>query len=476
VTSNFATGSPVTIQVTLQVNAGTISASPTPLVFTAPAGSTAALTQNVAVSGAPGPLTFSVSAIASSGNWLTATPGTANTPATVQVTANPSGLGINTYAGSITITSPGATGSPITIPVTLNVVAPQTLTVTPASLQFAYTIGQTGAPAGQTVQVQSSGGAVAFGAAASSTGNWLQVSPATGTTPAALTVSVNAQGLSAGTYSGTVTVTSQNSLAATPVQVTLTVSTIPKPVIAGITNGASGASNAISPGETIVIYGTGLGPAALVSGVLAANGRVATTLSDTQVSFAGGQAFAPMIYAWNQQTGGMVPYGVAGLNTVTVQVIYKGVASDPFTINVAAVTPGIFTQNFASAGPGLIFNSDGHTVNTPNTPAAKGSVIAVYMTGGGLTSPASIDGSITPSTPGSVLPKPLLAVTATVGGLPATVTYGGAAPGFVAGFMQVNVTIPPNAPSGIIPLVISLGATATSDGTPSQPGVTVAVQ
>jgi uncharacterized protein (TIGR03437 family) len=213
-----------------------------------------------------------------------------------------------------------------------------------------------------------------------------------------------------------------------------------------------------------------------VSGVLAANGRVATTLSDTQVSFAGGQAFAPMIYAWNQQTGGIVPYGVAGLNTVTVQVIYKGVASDPFTINVAAVTPGIFTQNFASAGPGLIFNSDGHTVNTPNTPAAKGSVIAVYMTGGGLTSPASIDGSITPSTPGSVLPKPLLAVTATVGGLPATVTYGGAAPGFVAGFMQVNVTIPPNAPSGIIPLVISLGATATSDGTPSQPGVTVAVQ
>jgi uncharacterized protein (TIGR03437 family) len=476
VTSVNAAGSPLIVPVTLQVGSGTISAATTPLVFTAPAGSSTALTQNVTVSGSPGPLTFSVVASTASGNWLTVTPGSANTPATVQVTANPSGLGINSYAGSITITSPGATGSPITIPVTLNVVSPQTLTVTPASLQFAYTIGQTGSPASQTVQVQSSGGAVAFTAAASSSGNWLQVSPATGTAPAALTVSVNGQGLGAGTYSGTVTVTSQNSLVATPVQVTLTVSTVPKPVITGITNGASGASNAISPGETIVIYGTGLGPAVLVSGVLASNGRVATTLSDTQVSFAGGQAFAPMIYAWNQQTSGMVPYGIAGLNSATVQVIYKGVASDPFTINVTAVTPGIFTQNQTATGPGLIFNSDGRTVNTLNTPAAKGSVIAVYMTGGGLTSPASVDGSITPSTPGSVLPVPLLAVTATVAGIPAKVTYAGAAPGFVAGFMQVNVTIPPNGLAGILPLVISLGATAISDGIPSQPGVTVAVQ
>jgi uncharacterized protein (TIGR03437 family) len=326
------------------------------------------------------------------------------------------------------------------------------------------------------VQVQSSGGAVAFTAAASSTGNWLQVSPSTGTTTAALTVSINAQGLAAGTYSGTVNVTSQNSLVATPVQVTLTVTTVPKPVITGVTNGASGASNAISPGETIVIYGSGLGPPVLLYGGLASNGLVATTLSDTQVSFAGGQAFSPMIYAWSQQTSGMVPFELAGLNSVTVQVIYKGVASDPFTINVTGATPGIFTQNYESAGPGLIFNSDGHTVNTPNTPAAKGSVIAVYMTGGGLTSPPSVNGSITPTTPGSVLPKPLLAVTATVGGLPATVTYAGAAPGFVAGFMQVNVTIPPRAPSGILPLVISLGATTVSAGTPSQPGVTVAVQ
>jgi uncharacterized protein (TIGR03437 family) len=186
-----------------------------------------------------------------------------------------------------------------------------------------------------------------------------------------------------------------------------------------------------------------------------------------------------MIYAWNQQTSAVVPFeitGSTGLNTVTVQVTYKGVASDPFTIAVTPLTPGVFTQNQSAAGPGLIFNSDGHTVNTPSAPAAKGSVIAVYMTGGGLTTPASVDGAITPTTPGSVLPKPLVAVTATVAGIPATVTYAGAAPGFVAGFMQVNIEIPPRAPSGILPLVISLGATITSAGTPSQPGVTVAVQ
>jgi uncharacterized protein (TIGR03437 family) len=390
---------------------------------------------------------------------------------------NPSGLALNTYTGSVTITAAGVAGSPITIPVTLNVVAPQTLTVTPTSLQFAYTIGQVAAPTSQTVQVRSSAGTASFTAAATSTGNWLQVSPTSGSAlPASLTVSVSPQGLTAGTYNGTIAVNSPGSVTVT-LPVTLTVGTVPKPVITGITNGASGASNAISPGETIVIYGSGLGPADVVTGVLAANGRVATTLSDTQVIFnVGGADPAPLIYVWNQQTSAMVPYEVAGLNSVTVQVIYKGVISDPFSISVVPVTPGIFTQNFASAGPGLIFNSDGHTVNTPNTPAAKNSTIAVYMTGGGLTTPPSVTGSITPSTPGSVLPKPLVAVTATVAGIPATVTYGGAAPGFVAGFMQVNVTIPPRAPSGVLPLVISLGATVTSDGTPSQPGVTVAVQ
>ena len=37
---------------------------------------------------------------------------------------------------------------------------------------------------------------------------------------------------------------------------------------------------------------------------------------------------------------------------------------------------------------------------------------------------------------------PLQTVTATVGGIPAVVSYAGGAPGFVAGVMQLNLQIP----------------------------------
>ena len=69
------------------------------------------------------------------------------------------------------------------------------------------------------------------------------------------------------------------------------------------------------------------------------------------------------------------------------------------------------------------------------------------------------------------MPKPILNVTATIGGVPAQVLYAGGATGMVAGAIQVNILVPAGAPSGpSVPIVITIG-TATS-----QPGVTVAIQ
>ena len=67
-------------------------------------------------------------------------------------------------------------------------------------------------------------------------------------------------------------------------------------------------------------------------------------------------------------------------------------------------------------------------------------------------------------------PAPLLAVAVTINGQPAQYTYAGEAPGLVAGMMQLNVQIPANAPSGALPIVVSIG------GNPSQNGVTVSVE
>jgi uncharacterized protein (TIGR03437 family) len=69
------------------------------------------------------------------------------------------------------------------------------------------------------------------------------------------------------------------------------------------------------------------------------------------------------------------------------------------------------------------------------------------------------------------LPKPSLPVSVQINGETAEVTYAGAAPGEVAGMLQVNARIPADAPSGtVVPITITVG-----DAT-SQAGVTVAIK
>jgi uncharacterized protein (TIGR03437 family) len=102
-------------------------------------------------------------------------------------------------------------------------------------------------------------------------------------------------------------------------------------------------------------------------------------------------------------------------------------------------------------------------LNGPAHPAPKGSIVTVFGTGEGATVPTVADGQVN----SIVFPKPLLPGSATIGGQPAALAYLGAAPGFVAGVLQVNITVPANAPSGAaVPIVLTIGpnkspATAT---------------
>jgi uncharacterized protein (TIGR03437 family) len=149
---------------------------------------------------------------------------------------------------------------------------------------------------------------------------------------------------------------------------------------------------------------------------------------------------------------------------------YAGVQSNPVSMNVSNAAPGIYTLNQAGNGPGAIINQDGVTVNGANTPEKRGNIISVYMTGEGQTNPPGQDGVIIPPVL-SALKTPQLPVTATVGGVSASVIFAGSAAGLVSGVMQVNLQIPTTVtPGSSVPIVISVG------GTPSQTGVTVAVQ
>jgi len=414
----------------------------------------------------------------SGGNWLSASVnGTAisngqslQTPVTpLTVSANPAGLSAGTYNGSITLTPNG--GSQVTLSVTLTV-QQNTVSATPTSLTFSYTARST-APSSQQINVSGGGASLNYTASVNTTtgGNWLSVTPTSGTTSAnpTLTVSVNPGSLGAGTYTGTVTVAgASGATGSTTVNVTLTV-TAPLPTISQVASAASYIGQSISPGEIIVIFGTGLGPTPLVGLALDSTGKVATTVGGAQV-FVGGIA-APMIYASNSQVAAVVPYDIAPLKSTTVYVKFLNQTSNVIGLSVTPTQPGIFTANASGTGPGAILNQN-FQPNSPANPAAKGSVVSIYMTGEGVTSPSSVNGAVTQANlpAPQVTPAGRLPVAVTIDGSPVAIQYAGEAPGLVAGVLQVNAIIPATARTGDLPLVVSIG------GVTSQTGVTVSVR
>jgi len=232
---------------------------------------------------------------------------------------------------------------------------------------------------------------------------------------------------------------------------------------AGMKNAAGYQAGKVAPGEIFALFGSGLGPASAAGFSLNAQNQMPTTLGGTQVLFDG--VAAPLIYSVSGEVIGVVPYGVAGQTSVVVT--YKGVPSSPVTIPVSSSVPGLFTVASGGTGPASILNwlsKTGMSVNSVGDPALRGGTIVVYGTGDGFSYGFPV-GTIAGSGPNENA-----SVTATIGGVPAKVTYAGAAAGQIVGLFQVNIQVPSNAPNGAQPLFL------TVNGAKSQTGVTVAVQ
>jgi uncharacterized protein (TIGR03437 family) len=240
--------------------------------------------------------------------------------------------------------------------------------------------------------------------------------------------------------------------------------------IDSLRQGASFQHVGVVPGCVMVVRDGGgfpgeIGPPFLTSLRLDAFGRVATELADTKVLFDG--VPAPILYAYAAQVGVVVPYSVAGKSKVKMQLIYKGEETYPIEFNVADAAPGIFTMDSSGQGQAAMLNQDG-TLNGSANPAAKGSVVVFYATGGGQTDPPGVDGEITKD----VLSRPRLPVGVWIQGQEAEVLYAGTAPGIVSGVMQVNIKLPMNIPSeNGVTVVMKVG-----NWPPSQDGVTMAVR
>jgi len=165
----------------------------------------------------------------------------------------------------------------------------------------------------------------------------------------------------------------------------------------------------------------------------------------------------PLLYVSDCQINAVVPFGAeAGWSGIQIETPYG--LTKRSRVELISANPGLFVverpRELYTSSPVLgrvaALNQDG-TLNSPENPASRGSVVVLFMTGLGRLEPSPKDGSIIPTSP----PFPRLAsdslqafIATTDGASGMEILYAGAAPGVVAGLIQMNVRIPSAASTG----------------------------
>ena len=275
-------------------------------------------------------------------------PGTATTPATLNVAYDPTGLtSPESCNGAVVLTPVGIVASPSTqVGVTLNVATTPFLNVSPQILNFSAPFGgDTTAP--QTVNVSTTASsAVSFTVSAAENNpgtTWLQVTPASGSTTASLRVMASPNGLNVGTYSGTITVTSSNLGTATITvyfQVTATGNAVVAPTSLSFTQVAGGTA---PPAQNLTITANG-SPSYLAT---------ATTLNaQPWLSVVPVTGNTPATVAVSVSGGNMTPGVYTGSVILTIQGAGNSPVSIPVTLTITSANP----QTIAASTTSLNFN------------------------------------------------------------------------------------------------------------------------
>ncbi len=253
----------------------------------------------------------------------------------------------------------------------------------------------------------------------------------------------------------------------------------PRPQVVAVVDSASYAQGTISPGQLITIFGLGLGPTSLTlfnPSTPAPQIPPALPYTGPATSVTIGGIPAPILYTSANQVSVIVPYNITGASADLV-LTYDTLASQPFSLAVAAATPGVYTTDASGRGQGAILNyniaTNDYTLNSNATPASKGGIIVLYVSGIGQTNDSTANPTTAASTliPTNAVVTPVANLSVTIGGIAASIIGAVSPVGSVPGLLQVNVSVPSNAPSGAaVPVLVNLG------GVDSQPGVTLAIR
>jgi uncharacterized protein (TIGR03437 family) len=187
-----------------------------------------------------------------------------------------------------------------------------------------------------------------------------------------------------------------------------------------------------------------------------------TTLAGISVSIDGKPA--PILRVSPRQIDFQIPYDLLASPSkrrrVKLEIVRESLPPQAVQIPLLAAAPAIFIYNYGEfrytryldGGTAVAQNQDGTSVY-PNNPTHSGQVITLQMTGLGPVSPALENGERA----GSRGPQPVLPLTATIGGIPATVVSAKLKTGDV-GVYEVRVMVPANSPTGNnIPVTVTEG-------------------
>ncbi len=206
-----------------------------------------------------------------------------------------------------------------------------------------------------------------------------------------------------------------------------TLTVVPQRLTLASVTDAAAFGTALAPGSILSIFGTGLG----------AGGKAPTVTL-------GGRTL-PVLYVSPFQMNAVIPADVVP-GTLSLSVTGP-LGSATLNLYVTATGPAIFVLGSRPGGwQGAILNQDG-TLNSPDNPAARGSFVSVYATGGGATALRNgLQATVAP-------------ITVSLNGAPPLATsWAGAVAGFV-GLYQINVQIPATTAPGL-----ASGLTIQADG------------
>jgi len=295
------------------------------------------------------------------------------------------------------------------------------LAATPASLQFAYTLGGA-VPAAQSIQITNSGsGTVTWSAAASD--SWLSLSPASGTLPSTLSVSVSPASLTAGTYTGTILITpSGASNSPLMVNVTLAVAAV------------SGAALTVTPQALTFNYTPGGTAPAAQTISITNTGSSTLSWSDSSsvpwASLSAASGTAPATLSVTVDTAGLA----AGTYTGNVQIAAAGAAGSPVSVTLTLVVGG---AQQAGTVTGVV---NGGSFAAGFASATWVSIYGTYLSASTATWAASdfVNGALSASLDG---------VSVTIDGKPAYVEY--------ISLTQINVLAPDDAATGAVQVQVT---------------------